>query len=95
MNAKQRIAISYHPGVMLKEKLDELGMPVKIFAARCGKPESAIYPILNMTSSVTSEMAILFERVTGIPAHMWLKMQARYDDCGNKNIPQIDFEHQP
>ena len=87
MNPKQKISMSYHPSVMLQEKLCELGMPVKTFAARCGKPEAMIHAILNMTSSVTSEMAILFEKVTGIPAHMWLKMQVRYDDCGNKNIP--------
>lgn len=80
MNTRQKIAISYHPGVMLQEKLEELGMPIKTFAVRCGKPESTIHAVLNKTSSVTSEMAILFESVLGIPAHMWLRMQARYDE---------------
>ena len=80
MNTGQKIAVSYHPGVMLQEKLEELGMPIKTFAVRSGKPESTIHAVLNKKSSVTSEMAIDFEKVLGIPAHMWLRMQARYDE---------------
>jgi addiction module HigA family antidote len=80
MNIKQKIAVSYHPGVMLQEKLEELGMPIKTFAERCGKPETTILCVINRTKSMTSEMAIDFEKVLGIPAHMWLRMQVRYDE---------------
>ena len=63
MNIKQKIAVSYHPGVMLQEKLEELGMPIKTFAERCGKPETTILCVINRTKSMTSEMAIDFEKV--------------------------------
>ena len=86
MNIRQKIAVSYHPGVMLQERLEELGMSIKTFAVRCGKPESTIHAVLNKKSSVTSEMAIDFEKVLGIPAHMWLRMQVRYD----KHVAKCD-----
>ena len=80
MRTRQKIAGSFHPGAMLEEKLEELSMPIKTFAVRCGKPEPTIHAVLNGTSSVTPEMAILFEKVLGIPAHLWLNMQVRYDE---------------
>lgn len=92
MNSTQKIAMSYHPGIMLQEKLEELGMPVKTFAVRCGKPESTIHAVLNMASSVTPEMAILFERVLGIPVHMWLRMQARYDEYVARRQSEQDLK---
>ena len=62
MNIKQKIAVSYHPGVMLQEKLEELGMPIKTFAERCGKTETTILCVINRTKSMTSEMSIDFEK---------------------------------
>ena len=77
---RQRMAAAFPPGDMLREKLDELGMPIKEFALRCCKPEPTIHAVLQGKSSVTSEMAILFEKVLGIPAHLWLSMQCQYDE---------------
>lgn len=69
-----------HPGETLREKLDELGMPIKEFAQRCVKPIPTIHHVLNGQSSITPDMAIAFEKVLLIPAHLWLKMQAAYDE---------------
>lgn len=69
----------YHPGVTLKEKLEELNMGPKEFAIRSGKPEKTIAAILKGTSSITPEMAILFENILKIPAHFWLNNQRYYD----------------
>ena len=77
---EQSLATVLHPGAMLSEKLQELGMPVKEFALRCGKPEATIHEVLRGRSAVTPEMAVLFERTLGIPAHLWLSMQSRYDE---------------
>jgi HTH-type transcriptional regulator / antitoxin HigA len=73
-------AVSFHPGVTLAEKLDELNMPIKEFAIRVDKPEKTIHAVLNGSSSITSDMAILFERVLSIPATFWLKKQSNYDE---------------
>ncbi|MCU7549324.1 HigA family addiction module antitoxin [Chitinophagaceae bacterium LB-8] len=69
-----------HPGETLSEKLDELGMGPKEFAVRTGKPEKTITAILKGESSVTADMAVLFEDVLKIPAHFWLNNQRNYDE---------------
>ncbi len=69
-----------HPCVTLNEKLEEMGMSRKEFALRTGKPEQTIIAVLKGESSVTPEMAILFENVTKIPARFWGNKQARYNE---------------
>lgn len=72
--------IAFHPGETLAEKLHELGMGPKEFAIRTGKPEKTVIAILSGKSSITPEMAVLFEHVLKIPAHFWLNMQRSYDE---------------
>lgn len=69
-----------HPSETLVEKLQEIGMGPKELAIRTGKPEKTITAVLNGESSITPEMAILFENVLKIPAHFWLKNQRDYDE---------------
>ena len=72
--------VSYHPGVTLAEKLEELGMSVKEFAVRTAKPEKTIIAVIKGSSSLTPDMAVAFESVTGIPAHFWMKKQQNYNE---------------
>ena len=69
-----------HPGITLAEKLDELGMGAKEFAIRTTKPEKTISAILNGSSSITADMAVLFQNVLQIPAHFWISRQRNYDE---------------
>jgi len=72
--------IVFHPATTLIEKLEEMGMSRKEFAIRTGKPEKTIIAVLKEESSLTPEMAILFENVTQIPAQFWINKQARYNE---------------
>ena len=72
--------VVFHPATTLKEKLKEMGMSIKEFALRTGKPENTIIAVLGEESSLTPEMAILFETVTKIPAKFWINKQARYNE---------------
>ena len=72
--------IVFHPASTLNEKLEEMGMSRKEFALRTGKPEKTIIAVLKEESSLTPEMAILFENVTQIPAQFWINKQARYNE---------------
>lgn len=72
--------VVYHPGITLAEKLEELVMSVKEFAVRTTKPEKTINAILKGNSSITSDMAVAFESVTGIPAHFWMQKQQNYNE---------------
>jgi HTH-type transcriptional regulator / antitoxin HigA len=72
--------IAFHPSETLVEKLEELKMGPKEFAIRTGKPEKTIIAILKGDSSITPEMAVLFESVLKIPASFWIKRQFSYDE---------------
>jgi len=75
-----KLPVVYHPGEMLDEKLQEMGMGVKEFATRVSKPEKTVIAVLKGKSSITPDMAIAFEMITKIPAHMWLRQQKSYDE---------------
>lgn len=70
-----------HPGFTLSEKLNELGMGSKEFAIRTGKPEKTVSQVLSGESSITPEMAVLFEDVLHIPASFWLNRQRQYNEA--------------
>lgn len=70
----------FHPSETLNEKLAEMGMSRKEFALRTGKPEKTIIAVLKGESSITAEMAVLFENITKIPAHFWLNKQSRFNE---------------
>ncbi|MCA0387585.1 MAG: HigA family addiction module antidote protein [Bacteroidetes bacterium] len=72
--------IAFHPGETLAEKLEELKMSNKEFAIRTGKPEKTITAIINGESSVTPDMAVIFENVLKIPAHFWMAKQRHFDE---------------
>jgi addiction module HigA family antidote len=81
MAANQFIpSIVFHPAETLREKLAEMGMSIKEFALRTAKPEKTIIAVLNEESSLTPEMAVLFENVTKISAGFWINKQARYNE---------------
>ena len=75
-----QLAVVYHPGETLGEKLKEMGMSIKEFAIRTTKPEKTIIAVIKGTSSITTEMAVSFENVTKVPARVWLNMQRMYDE---------------
>ncbi|MBC8487642.1 MAG: ImmA/IrrE family metallo-endopeptidase [Bacteroidetes bacterium] len=81
-----------HPCYTLNEKLEEMEMSRKEFALRTGKPEKTIIAVLKGMSSITSEMAILFENITKIPAHFWINKQARYNEYIARKQRKYDVE---
>lgn len=82
----------FHPGVILDEKLQEMGMSIKEFALRTLKPEKTIIAVLKGTSAITQEMAIKFENVTKIPANFWMRYQQRYDEFKTREKLQVIVE---
>ncbi len=84
--------IVFHPGETLADELAELKMGPKEFAVRTSKPEKTIIAILKGDSSLTSEMAVLFESVLKIPADFWLRKQFRYDEYKAREKRAIAIE---
>ncbi len=69
-----------HPGEILLEALQERGLGAKEFAVKTTKPEKTITAVLKGKSSITPDMAVLFEQVLKIPAHFWLEAQRNFDE---------------
>lgn len=66
------------PGNTLAQLLEEIGMSQKELAQRCGRPEKTINEIIKAKAAITSETALQFERVLGIPAEFWNAREFRY-----------------
>lgn len=66
------------PGETLKDTLEELGMSQAELAARAGRPERTISQIVTGKREITPQTAMEFERVLGVPAHIWTNLEAGY-----------------
>lgn len=70
------LAIS--PGELLAETLDSLSLKQAELARRTGRPVQAINEIVKGVKEITPETALQFERVLGVPAHIWTRLEADY-----------------
>ena len=68
------------PGETLQEVLDDRQMSQTEFAERTGRPKKTINEIIKGKASITSETALQFERVLGIPATFWNSLERNYQD---------------
>lgn len=66
------------PGEFLAEVLEDLGMSQADLARRMGRPAQAINEIVKGSKSLTPETALQLEQVVGVPAHIWLGLEAEY-----------------
>jgi addiction module HigA family antidote len=78
MNIKSGLA-PIHPGVFLREILDELGSSQAEFARTIGVSPMRISHVVNGTRPVTAELALLFGRAFGQSAQYWLNLQTTFD----------------
>ena len=68
-----------HPGRLIKNELDELGLPVAEAARALGITRQQLYNVIKGKSGVTPEMAMRLEQGLGSTADTWLRMQAACD----------------
>ena len=81
-----------HPKEILIEALEENNIGPKEFAVKTGKPEKTITAVLKGDSSITPDMAVLFEQVLKIPVHFWLEAQKDYDEYKARISYQANIE---
>ena len=70
--------VAIPPGEFLEEELEARGMTQQELAVRTGRPPQAINEIIRGKKAITSETALQFERVLGIPAHIWMNLETSY-----------------
>ncbi|MGH9024055.1 MAG: HigA family addiction module antitoxin [Acidimicrobiia bacterium] len=70
--------IAIPPGELLAETLETLGLRQAELARRTGRPAQAINEIIRGTKEITPETALPLDRVLGVPAHIWVRLEADY-----------------
>ena len=68
-----------HPGEILAEELDELGLSANAFAKALGVPTNRITAILNGQRGVTADTALRLARYFGTGAQFWLNLQKSFE----------------
>ena len=70
--------IAIPPGEALAETLDAMNLSQAELARRAGRPVQAISEIIQGKKEITPETALALERVLGVPAHVWIRLEADY-----------------
>ena len=68
------------PGETLAEELAARGLSQAAVARRMGRPLQTANMIVTGKKRITAETVLDLDRVLGIPAHIWLGLQAEYDE---------------
>ncbi len=68
-----------HPGEILRDELDALGLSATALANELGLPVSRIAAILHGRRGVTANTALRLARYFGTTPQVWLNLQKTYE----------------
>ena len=84
-----------HPGEILDEELEELGMTASALADALAVPANAITAILRAETGITANIALRLSRYFGTSAEFWLNLQKSFElrvaeiESGNEISKQV------
>ena len=78
MNAKNGMR-AVHPGEILREELDELGLSANALSKALGVPVNRVTMILNGQRGVTADTALRLARYFGTTPRLWLNLQKTWE----------------
>ncbi len=70
--------VAIAPGETLAETLEALGMSQAELARRTARPVQAINEIVHGKKAITAATALALEQALGVPAHVWMHLEADY-----------------
>ena len=68
-----------HPGQVLKDELDELGITPTEFSRQIDVPPNRVSQIIAGKRSITGDTALRFGHWFGTDPQFWLNLQAQFD----------------
>ena len=68
-----------HPGVILKDELDELDITLTEFARQIDVPTNRVSQIIGGKRAITGDTALRFGHWFGTDAQFWINLQAQFD----------------
>ena len=68
-----------HPGEVLREELDELGLSANALSKALGVPVNRVTMILNGQRGVSADTALRLARYFGTTAQLWMNLQKTWE----------------
>ena len=68
-----------HPGQVLKDELDELGITPTEFSRQIDVPPNRVSQVIAGKRSITGDTALRFGHWFGADPQFWLNLQAQFD----------------
>jgi len=68
-----------HPGEILREEIETLGMSARHLAAALHVPANRITGILNEQRAITADTSLRLARFFGTTPEFWLNLQTAYE----------------
>ena len=78
MNAKNAMR-PVHPGEVLRDELDELGLSANALSRALGVPVNRVTAILNGQRGVSADTALRLARYFGTTPQLWLNLQKTWE----------------
>ena len=68
-----------HPGEILRDELDELGISAGVLAEDLAAPTNRVTAILNGQRSITADTALRLSRYFGASPQLWMNLQKTFE----------------
>ena len=68
-----------HPGEILRDELDALGLPANALADALGVPVNRVTTILNGQRGVSADTALRLARYFGTTPQLWMNLQKTWE----------------
>jgi len=68
-----------HPGIILKEELDEIGISAAELARQLKVPENCMSEVMRGRRGITADTALRLGRWFGTSAEFWMNLQKSYE----------------
>ena len=98
MNARNGMR-PVHPGEVLREELDELGLSANALSKALGVPVNRVTMILNGQRGVSGDTALRLARYFGTTPQLWLNLQKTWElrraeiEAGGEIAEQVTPRH--
>jgi len=92
MGKKQNHITPIHPGLVLQDELDELGISQAMLAEHIGVLAKTINEICRGKRGVSAEMSVKLSQALGASPHFWLNLQNNWElsRLERSNLRRID-----
>ena len=68
-----------HPGAILKDELEELGITPTEFARQIDVPPNRVSQIISGKRAITGDTALRFGHWFGVDPQFWINLQAQFE----------------